>query len=218
MPSDRPRETKEQIVARHRAELEESGHGISLIKKWGGVAGAIMAIGVLLAALGNQFWPWCVKVGMSDEQKTLPQVVSDLNESVKALNATLKATIEAAGEHVHEQDLTAQKLGDSIEALRNEVRLRHGAYDIAAVLNNYGAGSGRSGRRSGSARGGGSGSGSGQASRAPAAAAPRPPRLTRRQQIDAVVQHADATLHEAKTAKKPAKGKFNKAVQAKLAK
>lgn len=201
--SDRPsKETKAQIVARHQAELQDSGHGIGLIRKWGGAAGAVMAIGALLAAIGTQFWPWCVKIGMTEEQKSLPATVTTLNASMADATARLEAIIKAAGEHMHENDLRAQRLHDSVGALRNEVRLRHGGTVSASLFGaTSGSGGGSSGRAAAPAR------------RAPAAARPRP--MTRRQQIQAVVKDSDQKLSKAKAAPER---KFQDRVNAQLKK
>jgi len=188
--SDRPSETKAQIKARHQAELEAMGY-VPWIKKWGGVAGAITAIIALCITIGTQVWPWMVQYGVKKELTTARKTaesVEDLKKLVEQTQALLQATIKATDEQVQESDLRAQRMHDSIEALRNEVRLRHGIESgivLTAIQPVH-----TSGITVGSAGGGSAGSSS----------RPRPRRarpMTRQQKLKAVTEQADATLKAA---------------------
>ena len=206
--SERPSitgESKRQMQERHQRELVESGYG-SRIKQWGAVAGAIVAIFSLGAVFSQQVWPWCVRAALGETLEVVrknTEASDRLSENLKKQTDLLTATIKAVGEHVQAGAVQDEKLRGSIEALRNEVRLRHNALDVGEVagLSGYGSGGGGSGVSRGS---GGSS----------ASTASRPP--TRQQQLQVMVQQADDNLEQAKKAAPPKKAGFEDAIRAKL--
>jgi hypothetical protein len=213
--SERPSitgETKEQMKARHQRELKESGY-TNRIKQWGAVAAAIVAIFSLGTLMGTRVWPWCVRAGIQEQLEVVREtkkVVDRLDGSVKEQEALLEAMIKAAGEQVHASALQDERLHSSVEALRNEVRLRHGVLDISDALGTIGL-LGASGGGTVSGRGGGADTRS-VATRAPA------PRMSRQEQIRVVVERADEKLSEAKENIEPQKQEsFQDAVKAQLA-
>jgi hypothetical protein len=192
--SERPSaESKTEMVARHHKELKSSGYTLSAIKKWGGVAAALMAIIALCAQVG----PWVVDVMLGDLDETIHQntkATKALNDSVKELDALLKATIDMTSDRVHDGDLRDERLHGSIEALRNEVRIRHGQFDFGYGIGAVGASGG--GRAPASTR---------RTARAP----------SRREQIKAVVQKADEKI-QAVQESKPRRRKLADQIKAKL--
>lgn len=201
--SDRPSgETKAQMRARHKAELKGSGFESNL-KRWGAWCGAITAIIGLCILIGTQVWPWMVQFGVQEQIKALREntrATKDLVEAHEKTHSLLLATIKAANEQTHANDLRAQRLHSSIEALKNEVRLRHGVLeveDITALL-------------SSSAGAGGGGGGS----RRPASSTAARP-MTRQQRLQAVTRAADEKIQVAKA---DTTADFEKDVQVKLRK
>lgn len=203
--SERPSmtgESKRQMQERHQRELKELGYE-SRIKRWGAIAGAIVAIFSLGALMSTRVWPWCVRAALSETLEAVRENTKSnksLKEAVEKQTALLEATIKTAGEHVQAGAVQDEKLRGSIEALRNEVRLRHNVLDVGEVAGLSGYGSG----------GGGASRGSGGSSRPTAA---RPP--TRQQQLRVVVKQADENLEQAKKAV-PKKAKFEDAIRARL--
>jgi len=210
--SERPSETKAQVKARHQAELEEMGY-VSWVNKWGKVAAGVSAIIGLMILIGSQVWPWLVQQGVKSELTILQQnteAVEKLTTAVENTHNLLQATIEAAKEQGTEGDLRAQRLSSSIEALQNEVRLRHGV-ETGIVIPQpiiVGNASGFVG-----ATGGGSGGGGSVAS-TPSRPRPRPARpMTRKQKLKAITQQVDQRL---KATKSDPTADFREDVQAKL--
>jgi hypothetical protein len=182
------------MVARHQSEMRSSGHVVTGIKKWGALAAALTAIFALLATFGTQVWPWCVSAGLGDRDEILRKNTEAVAQ-IAELRSLLEATIDAAGERVHAADLRAERLYGSIEALRNEVRLRHGVAD---------SGPGMSARSHRASRGG----------RATPAARPRP--MSRQQQIRVIAKQADEKLQASKKAAPKKKAVFRDQIKAKL--
>jgi hypothetical protein len=183
--SDRPSgETKAQMRARHKAELQASGFETNL-KRWGAWCGAVTAIIGLFILLGTQVWPWMVRFGVQAQLQTLNEntkTVKNLMEAQEKNNNLLQATIKAVSEQVHANDLRSERLYNSIEALKREVRIRHGVLDsetaatVSMLLSSSGAGGGE---------------------RNPASHRASPP-VTRQQRLQAVTRAADQSIQVAK--------------------
>lgn len=99
------------------------------VREWGTGATSITAIIALAVMIFSQVWPWCVSMGLGNRDEALREntkAIKELTKEVSDLKGLLNATIETTGKRVHEGDLRAERLRGSVEALRNEVRLRHG--------------------------------------------------------------------------------------------
>jgi hypothetical protein len=141
-----------------------------------------------------------VQFGVQSQITSLRENTTALKDLIKNHEKThnlLQATIRAASEQAHENDLRAQRLHDSIKALKNEVRLRHGILDIEEVTMAFSSSSG---------------AGGGSSSRAPASRPSARP-MTRQQQLRAVTRTADERIQ---MAKRDVTADFEKDVQVKL--
>jgi len=184
--SDPPRpsiETKAMMKARHAAELQMGGFDTK-VRKYGAWAGAITAIIGLFILIGTQVWPWMVQFGVKAQLDALrknTEAVEALTTAQTETHNLLIAAIRASDEQAAEDDLRAQGLHDALQALKMEVRLRHGVLDINE-LGSLTLSTGSSGA------GGG-------VSRTPAS---RPRRLSASQRLRAVTQQADTKIAKAK--------------------
>jgi len=205
--SERPSigETKRQMQERHQRELKDSGYD-SRIRQLGATAGAIVAIFSLGAVVSTQVWPWMVRSalrGTLEAVRDNTKATNRLGAALEKQTALLEATIKAAGEHVQEGAIQDEKLRGSIEALRNEVRLRHGVLDVGTVMSSLGQEVG-------------SGSGGGGRAISSSTVSSQPRKLSRLAAIQAVVQQADERLKQAKKPVPKKKTAFRDSVKAQL--
>lgn len=144
---DNIEETKDQMKSRHKRELKELEGYEGRIKRWGAIAGAIVAIFSLSAIFSQHVWPWCVRAALVDVLEAVHEntlATNGLKVALEKQTALLEATIKATDERMQSGAIQDEKLRGSLEALRNEVRLRHGVSSSSDTFSSALAGGGRS--------------------------------------------------------------------------